>query len=178
LGDSERLYRDLVENAGSIIVRSDTEGRFTFANALAARFFEPFFTTKPVGEGTGMGLAVVYGIVRNHNGFVQVYSEEGRGSTFRVYLPQAALTAPAHRSEAAAPATGTGRILVVDDEEVVRQAATAMVGHLGYDVVAAASSLVAKGLVQEGLAEGMLGFAQKPYSVQEPAGADAAALAG
>jgi hypothetical protein len=97
------------------------------------RVFEPFFTTRPQGEGTGMGLAVVHGIVHRHGGIVTAESEPGRGSTFRVYLPVVAT--PATRADAADTPLprGTERILVVDDEPAVATAG-ANAGELGYTV--------------------------------------------
>ncbi|MBN2583692.1 MAG: PAS domain S-box protein [Planctomycetes bacterium] len=102
------------------------------------RIFEPFFTTKESPKGTGMGLSMVYGIVKNHGGSVQVYSEVGHGSTFRVYLPVTA-EAPADRRHVAPPqpVLGHGRILLIDDEPVVRQTAVRMLSELGYEVIVA-----------------------------------------
>jgi len=107
------------------------------------RVFEPFFTTKPLGKGTGMGLAMVYGIVRNHGGWIDVESEPGQGTTFRVFFPAAEAPpevrtppAPAGATEAAAP---TGRVLVVDDEELVRDVLSRMLDRLGYEAVTVAS---------------------------------------
>jgi PAS domain S-box-containing protein len=96
--------------------------------------FEPFFTTKGVGKGTGMGLAMVYGIVRNHGGSIHVSSEEGRGSLFRMYLPftETAGAQPGDAQQALVP--GHGRILVVDDEDVVRKVSADILRQLGYDV--------------------------------------------
>jgi CheY-like chemotaxis protein len=106
---------------------------------VQARIFEPFFTTKPRGQGTGLGLSMTWGIVNNHGGCIGVYSEVGRGTTFNVYLPLDEEAAAAETAvEASEPVRGTGRILVVDDEEVVRGAAAAMLRHLGYEVVALA----------------------------------------
>ncbi len=109
------------------------------------RIFEPFFTTKPRGRGTGMGLAMVYGIARNHGGWVDVDTAVGRGSTFRVFLPEAHEEAPDAEPAAEAPpsaragvpATGPGRILVVDDEALVRNVVDRMLTGLGYKVVTA-----------------------------------------
>jgi len=96
--------------------------------------FEPFFTTKGVGKGTGMGLAMVYGIVRNHGGTIYVYSEEGRGTVFRMYLPftETAGARPGDSQQQLIP--GHGRILVVDDEDVVRKVSADILRQLGYDV--------------------------------------------
>ena len=99
------------------------------------RIFEPFFTTKPTGEGTGMGLAAAYGVVKNHHGIITVYSEPGQGTTINVFLPVVESAEPyAGRTGAGAIVTGTGRILLVDDEEAVRGAASTMLRHLGYKV--------------------------------------------
>ena len=100
------------------------------------RIFEPFFTTKEAGQGTGMGLAMVYGIVKGHKGFIDVASEIDKGTTFTVYVPATdVVLATAHAAEL--PGKGHGRILVVDDEEVVRKLAREMLRRAGYDVVTA-----------------------------------------
>ncbi len=107
--------------------------------AIISRIFEPFFTTKPPGQGSGMGLSMVYGIVKNHGGTVRVQSEENVGTTFSLYLPASQTVAPeANEAVPDAPVRGTGRILVVDDEAVVRETAGAMLRRLGYDVITAA----------------------------------------
>ena len=99
------------------------------------RIFEPFFTTKEVGEGTGMGLATVYGIVKNHGGSIQFYSEVGQGTTFKVYLPLCEEAAPRRdESPSRAPTKGRGRILFVDDEESVCSIAKEVLASLGYEV--------------------------------------------
>ncbi len=104
---------------------------------LQERIFEPFFTTKDHGQGTGMGLAMVYGIVVDHAGGIDVESEPGQGATIRICLPLSmeARVEPTHTS-AAKPVQGTGRILLADDEDVVREVAAAMLQQLGYGVSA------------------------------------------
>jgi PAS domain S-box-containing protein len=108
------------------------------------RIFEPFFTTKALGKGTGMGLAMVYGIVQNHGGAIGVRSEVGRGTTVEIHLRHAAeitaVEAP-RRSERTAP--GAGHVLVVDDEDGVRQVAADILSSLGYDVTIAADGAAA-----------------------------------
>jgi two-component system, cell cycle sensor histidine kinase and response regulator CckA len=104
---------------------------------VRAHIFEPFFTTKPRGKGIGMGLAMVYGIVTNHGGWVEVESAPGRGSTFTVFLPAA--PTPETPPEEPISARASARILLVDDEEVVRNVATRMLTNMGHKVVAVAN---------------------------------------
>jgi PAS domain S-box-containing protein len=110
---------------------------------LQQRIFEPFFTTKPPERGTGIGLAVVHGIITQHNGYVELTSTVGKGSTFRVVLPRAAAaapTTPAPLSDADGPIhTGGGRVLVVEDEDGARLALEEILRALGFDVTVAAS---------------------------------------
>ncbi|MHB8642631.1 MAG: ATP-binding protein [Gaiellaceae bacterium] len=109
------------------------------------RAFEPFFTTKPEGEGTGLGLATVYGIVTQAGGRVQVYSEPGHGTTVRVLFPRsaAARLTPSPTVERRDPRGGDETILVVEDEQALRAAAVRMLEGHGYRVLAAADGLEA-----------------------------------
>ncbi len=108
---------------------------------LMDKIFDPFFTTKPLGQGTGLGLATVLGIVENHGGFVQVESQPGKGATFQVYLP-AVLADNDHgdvKVKATSPAKGNGElVLVVDDEPSIRRFASAILSRNGYRTLTAA----------------------------------------
>ncbi|HEY5996705.1 MAG TPA: ATP-binding protein, partial [Candidatus Deferrimicrobiaceae bacterium] len=101
---------------------------------ILARIFEPFFTTKPGGEGTGLGLSVVHGIVQNHDGAVAVRSVEGEGSTFDVYLPRIPVAAESGQAETGEAAGGTASVLFVDDEPMIRELASESLSMLGYRV--------------------------------------------
>ena len=116
-----------------------------------SHLFEPFFTTKAVGKGTGLGLATVYGIVKQNNGFINVYSEPGRGSTFRIYLPRVAEQpedAPAGGGARAMP-KGTETILVVEDEEAILEISRTLLESLGYTVISAGTPIEALQQVAE-----------------------------
>jgi two-component system, cell cycle sensor histidine kinase and response regulator CckA len=114
------------------------------------RIFEPFFTTKQGAQGTGLGLAVVYGIVVAHHGFIDVSSTPGAGSAFHVYLPlaESALPVPAIASPTEFPG-GTESLLIVDDEESLRSLLCSALNHKGYRTTTAASGLEAIELVSD-----------------------------
>jgi two-component system, cell cycle sensor histidine kinase and response regulator CckA len=137
---------DSAYNAAHPIVR---QGRYillavsdtgTGMNAeTQARIFEPFFTTKPQGKGTGLGLSTVYGVVKQSGGFIWVYSEVGRGTSFKIYLPrvdQPVERAAAVRVLSEAP-KGTGTILLAEDEQDVRGVAREFLESGGYTVIEA-----------------------------------------
>jgi PAS domain S-box-containing protein len=103
--------------------------------ATVDRIFEPFFTTKPSGQGTGLGLSVVRGIVKNHDGAITVYSQPNKGTRFHVYFPAMELEAIERKSVSAAEYRGNGeRILYLDDEEPIVSLVTVMLKRLGYEV--------------------------------------------
>ena len=116
-----------------------------------AHIFEPFFTTKGVGKGTGLGLATVYGVVKQNNGFVNVYSEPGQGTTFTIYLPrQVAKAGPARTEGAAGPAMrGQETILLVEDEPALLEMGKRMLESYGYRVLAAGTPDAAIRLAEE-----------------------------
>ncbi|HBG04139.1 MAG: hybrid sensor histidine kinase/response regulator [Geobacteraceae bacterium GWC2_58_44] len=97
--------------------------------------FEPFFTTKEVGKGTGLGLSTVYGIVRQNNGFINVYSEPGHGTTFQIYFPRCSGTAEIAEEFIEAEISGSGTVLLVEDDPLVREMARQMLEEIGYTVI-------------------------------------------
>ncbi len=115
---------------------------------IVPRIFEPFFTTKEVGKGTGLGLAAVYGTVRQHSGSISVYSEVGEGTCFHVLLP-VDRTHLETKTTAQEIISGEGNILVVDDESVMRITAEAILDYLGYTVTTVASAREAIDIFRE-----------------------------
>jgi CheY-like chemotaxis protein len=117
---------------------------------VQARIFEPFFTTKEIGHGTGLGLAMVYGIVRQNHGFITVYSSPGAGTSFRLHFPrhQDPAPDPAAEAEAAVP-LGSESILLVEDEVALLALSRRLLEVAGYRVTAAADPLEALTLALE-----------------------------
>ena len=126
---------------------------------VQSKIFDPFFTTKPVGQGTGLGLATVYGIVKQTGGFITVDSEVGRGTAFKIYLPRMRVEAGAAAAvEIQAPAaprdvTGQDTILLVEDEEAVRSFAARALRMRGYNVLEASGGEEALEIVKAGKTE-------------------------
>lgn len=133
----ESSWRLAGAQTGAHLIFSVSDTGIGIPPEIRDRVFEPFFTTKTTGMGTGMGLATVYGIVKNHGGLIRLVSEIGVGSTFKVFLPILSQVpepelAPVRQEIAI---RGEGRVLVVDDEGVVRDLAETMLSELGYEVV-------------------------------------------
>ena len=137
-----RYVRLLVSDTGS-----------GMSEEIRSRIFEPFFTTKQVGKGTGLGLSTVYGIVRQANGHVDVYSEIDQGTVFKVYLPWAGDEAEAEARAAAAASrpAGSEHVLVVEDDQAVREIIAHVLSTHGYQVTTAASGAAALAHIEQGI---------------------------
>ena len=119
--------------AGEYVVIRVTDTGEGMSQEVQAHIFEPFYTTKEHGKGSGMGLAMVYGIVKNHHGYIGITSTLGVGTTIRVYLPSVPCAVPQNSTDSVPiPSGGTGHVLIVDDEEAVAEAAQAILEFLGY----------------------------------------------
>jgi PAS domain S-box-containing protein len=149
--DQEFARHHLDAPAGSYVQLTVSDSGCGMDEATRQRIFEPFFTTKPTGSGTGLGLATVYGIVKQSRGSIWVYSEVGRGTTIRIYLPRASGTPQVEPPALAArPAHGAGEhLLVVEDEPALRTLLRTMLANLGYRVTLAADGREALVAVEE-----------------------------
>jgi CheY-like chemotaxis protein len=124
---------------GNFVVMTVSDNGQGMEAETSKKIFEPFFTTKEVGKGTGLGLSIVYGVIKQHNGYINVYSEPGKGTSFSIYLPQA--VEEDDRNEVAAapeyPRMGSETVLVAEDDAAIRQIADAILKKFGYEVILA-----------------------------------------
>ena len=153
--DAQRLDRQGMLAAEYVLIEVSDTGT-GIAPDVIEKIFEPYFTTKDVGKGTGLGLATVYGFVKQSSGYIYVDSELGRGTTFRIYLPrvhvdEAALVAVSSLKVSAKPAdlTGTATVLIVEDEDMVRSVAVRSLTRLGYKVLEAGNGVEALDVLAE-----------------------------
>ena len=141
--DNIRLDKDYIDTKpfsvkpGLYVKISITDTGIGMDQKIQQRIFEPFFTTKEVGQGTGLGLASAYGIIKNHGGFITCYSEVGVGSTFNIYLPAHAKKDTQSVKVVEKAVGGTETILLIDDEKMIIEVGRKMMESLGYVVVAA-----------------------------------------
>ena len=144
--------------AGNYVVIAVSDTGTGIPKAIRDRIFEPFFTTKETGKGTGLGLSMVYGFVKQSGGHIKVYSEEGQGTTFRIYLPQVSVQADAVADRSAADPIkgGTETILVVEDDPLVRNYVIAQLHSLGYTTLQAANAAEALAIADSGAAFDLL----------------------
>jgi PAS domain S-box-containing protein len=151
LREKEDLGRRNVRPAGRYALLSVSDTGAGMDAETQSRVFEPFFTTKEIGKGTGLGLATVYGIVAQHHGWIDLYSEPGHGTTFRIYFPQAKAAIQADAApavpEPAAPIAAT--ILLVEDQDILRSLAEDILTEAGYKVLSASNGRAALNLVEE-----------------------------
>jgi len=136
--DDEFVHAHGWGRAGEYVTLSVTDTGAGMDAETRRHAFEPFFTTKPVGEGTGLGLAMVYGLVKQHGGFVDVASEPGRGTTFRLYFPAVAEScSPRDAAETPDLRGGSETVLLVEDDASLRRTATRVLTKYGYTVLTA-----------------------------------------
>jgi PAS domain S-box-containing protein len=124
---------------GNYVKISVTDTGTGMDKKLQQRIFEPFFTTKEVGTGTGLGLASAYGIIKNHGGLINCYSEKGHGTTFNIYLPAIQKAALEEKERVEITLRGSETILLVDDEALIVDVSKKMIEGLGYEVLPAKS---------------------------------------
>jgi PAS domain S-box-containing protein len=133
--DADMVNRHLDLKPGPYLRLTVADTGVGMDKEVMEKVFDPFFTTKKPGEGMGMGLAVVHGIVKNHGGAITVYSEGGKGSTFNVFLPQIKSDLKTETPPSKPISTGKERILLIDDEEIQIRSVQPMLERLGYKVI-------------------------------------------
>ncbi len=153
--DSQKMSNVVGFTPGEYVMIEVEDTGTGMSQEVMDKIFEPFFTTKGIGKGTGLGLASVYGIVKQSGGFIQPVSEIGKGTTFKIFLPRciieanedveaaASLKAASKKEARNADLTGTGRVLLVEDEVEVRQFAVRALKRQGYEVFEAADGVEA-----------------------------------
>jgi hypothetical protein len=142
-----KMYLDA--RVGSYVVMSVADTGVGIPQEILDRIFEPFFTTKDLGKGTGLGLSTVVGIIKSHGGFINVYSEVGKGSQFKVYLPAQEATENPEEQELELPCGNGELILVVDDEDSIRDVTKTSLESYNYKAITACDGIEAIALYAE-----------------------------
>ncbi|MCP3951726.1 MAG: response regulator [Desulfobacterales bacterium] len=145
----EGLTRSYEASPGKYIVLTVTDTGIGMDSETRQKIFNPFFTTKEMGRGTGLGLASVYGIVKNHDGIIDVDSRQGEGTTFTVYLPATEKKSEQEQQPKGQIVRGAGTVLLVDDEEMIIDVGAKMIKAIGYDVITAAKGSLALEIYKE-----------------------------
>jgi len=148
--DEEYVRRFPELKAGDYVMLAISDTGAGMNEEVKSHLFEPFFTTKGVGEGTGLGLAMCQGIIKQSGGHINVYSELGRGTTFKIYLPQVEQGTKVPTVRPASPdlPRGTETILLVEDDPSLREMASLLLQRLGYVVLVAANGFEALNLTR------------------------------
>jgi PAS domain S-box-containing protein len=149
--DSNYAVEHVTVKPGEYVMLAVSDNGVGMSTETAAHIFEPFYTTKESGRGTGLGLSTVYGIVKQSGGYIWVYSEPGKGSTFKVYLPRVEDSVekePAKQAPVLAQ-RGTETVLLVEDEEAVRELVQAILSGQGYEVIIARDPRHAEEIARE-----------------------------
>jgi CheY-like chemotaxis protein/two-component sensor histidine kinase len=134
--DADYVRRHVFAHPGKYMLLSVTDTGKGMDTNTKEKIFEPFYTTKEVGKGTGLGLSMVYGIIKQHNGYINVYSEPGKGTTFKIYLPVIEQEAEQIAAGVLPPVTGgTETILLAEDAVMVRDLSTNILEEYGYHVI-------------------------------------------
>ncbi|MFN6568264.1 response regulator [Dendronalium sp. ChiSLP03b] len=147
--DENYAKMNLDATVGPYIVINVSDTGVGIRPEILERIFEPFFTTKELGKGTGLGLSTVLGIVKSHGGFINVYSEEGRGSQFKIYLPAQEATETIEETEPELPQGNGELILVVDDEAAIRDITKTSLENHNYKTITASDGIEAIALYAE-----------------------------
>jgi two-component system, cell cycle sensor histidine kinase and response regulator CckA len=146
---AEEEFKQYSLPAGNYVRISITDTGIGMDEATRERIFEPFFTTKEMGRGTGLGLATVYGIIKGHNGIINVYSEKGHGTSFSVYLPASDKKVIAERKADMSLIKGQETVLLIDDEVAIIEVTKQLLEALGYKVIGVQSGADAVSIYRE-----------------------------
>lgn len=139
-------------DAGQYVMIAVTDTGTGMKREVLEQAFEPFFSTKPQGKGSGLGLSMVYGFVRQSGGHVKIYSEPGQGTTVKLYLPRSSQAEDVVVEKEAGPVTGGSEtILVVEDDDAVRETVIALLGELGYRVLRSSDAQSALAVIESGV---------------------------
>jgi PAS domain S-box-containing protein len=155
--DQDYAYRYPEAASGQYVMIAVSDTGCGMAPDIVEKVFEPFFTTKPEGRGTGLGLSMVYGFVKQSGGHVKIYSEPGQGTTIRMYLPRSTQSEdPPVDVESGPIIGGSETILVAEDDDAVRETVVALLGELGYRVLKARDAQGALTIIDSGIAVDLL----------------------